>query len=426
MRAESGLRDRYVRSEEGVGVLATTTMEKVRAWRGPAVLSYGFRPFFLGGALYAGLVMALWVPWFLGEISLPSAFDPVSWHNHALLFGFVPAVVAGFLMTAVPNWTGRLPVVGWPLAGLVALWLAGRCAVALSLHLPPLVTALVTLAFPVVLALVIGREIVAGRNWRNLKVLAVLVGLTAAQAWFHALAAQGADTRPAAHAGLAAAVLLITLIGGRIVPSFTTNWLKRAKPGRLPAPPDGVDRFTLMATAVALVVWVAVPVFAGTGPTAAAMAVPALLIGAGLLNLVRLLRWVPHRTWGEPLVTVLPAAYAFVPLGFLLVGAGAALDQPALGTAGVHAWGAGAIGLMTLAVMTRASRAHTGRPLTAPAGTVGLYLAVTVAALTRIGATLWPDHWSALSLAAGGAWCAAFLGFALLYGPMLLRPRPVR
>ncbi|MBN8910655.1 MAG: NnrS family protein, partial [Rhizobiales bacterium] len=92
----------------------------------PAVLSLGFRPFFLLGALFAVIMVALWVPWFLGFIEVPTAFAPIAWHAHELLFGFVPAIVAGFLLTAVPNWTGRPPVAGWPLAGLVLVWLVGR------------------------------------------------------------------------------------------------------------------------------------------------------------------------------------------------------------------------------------------------------------------------------------------------------------
>lgn len=144
--------------------MTSTTISQIRGWTGPALLSYGFRPFFLFGALHAALMLALWVPWHIGLIALPSAFPPVAWHSHELLFGYVPAIVAGFLLTAVPNWTGRLPVVGWPLAGPAALWLLGRIAVAASLGVPPVLVALLPLAFPLALGLVIGRKIVAGRN----------------------------------------------------------------------------------------------------------------------------------------------------------------------------------------------------------------------------------------------------------------------
>ena len=152
----------------------TSSAEQMRAWRGPALLTYGFRPFFFGAGVWAALAMTLWVPMLSGRLTLPTAFDPVSWHAHEFLFGYVAAVIAGFLLTAVPNWTGRLPIVGWPLGALFALWLIGRLAVAASLHLPPIAVALADLAMPVALAAVIGREIVAGKNWRNLIVLAML------------------------------------------------------------------------------------------------------------------------------------------------------------------------------------------------------------------------------------------------------------
>ena len=152
----------------------TTTTEQMRAWTGPAILTFGFRPFFFGAAVWALLAMALWVPMLSGHLMLPTAFDPVSWHAHEFLFGYLGAVVAGFLLTAVPNWTGRLPIVGWWLGMLAGLWLVGRVVVAVSAGLPDVLVAVADLAFPVVFAALIAREIVAGKNWRNLIVLAML------------------------------------------------------------------------------------------------------------------------------------------------------------------------------------------------------------------------------------------------------------
>ncbi len=148
-----------------------TTMQLTRAWTGPALFSYGFRPFFLGAAVLAALLVGAWVPWLLGLVQVPSALPPVAWHQHELLFGFVPAVMAGFLLTAVPNWTGRLPVVGRPLIGLVALWIVGRVTLLVSLHLPAAAVALASLAFPIALVAVLAREILAvaiaatSRSW---------------------------------------------------------------------------------------------------------------------------------------------------------------------------------------------------------------------------------------------------------------------
>ncbi|HWL58539.1 MAG TPA: NnrS family protein [Paracoccus sp. (in: a-proteobacteria)] len=146
----------------------TTTAARMRAWTGPALLTYGFRPFFLGASLWAAGAMVLWILMLSGAVELPTRFDPVTWHAHEFLFGYLGAVVAGFLLTAVPNWTGRLPVVGWPLACLCLLWLIGRAAVAVSMHLPVWLVALADLSLSLALIGFLTREIVSGRNWRNL------------------------------------------------------------------------------------------------------------------------------------------------------------------------------------------------------------------------------------------------------------------
>ena len=396
----------------------STTAERMRQWTGPAWLGYGFRPFFLGAALWAAVVMALWIWMLAGGAGPPTRFDPVTWHAHELLFGYLGAVSAGFLLTAVPNWTGRLPIVGWPLGGLFALWLFGRLAVAVSGALPPLAAALADLAMPVTLAAVIAREIVAGRNWRNLPVLGILAALILGNAVFHWEAARGAYAAQGygLRLGLATGMMMIALIGGRIVPSFTRNWLVRQGSGALPAPPmQGFDRAALVALLAALALWVALPEAALSG---------AGLAAAGALHLARLARWCGHRTGAEPLVWVLHAGYAFLPLGALALGAGI-LWPGALGMAAAqHLWMAGAIGLMTLAVMTRATLGHTGRVLSAGPGTTALYLALIASVLARVAAGLWPGQAGSLQSLAGLAWLTAFGGFAGLYGPLLLCPRP--
>ncbi|MCL4675813.1 MAG: NnrS family protein, partial [Pararhodobacter sp.] len=235
--------------------MTATTAQQMRAWRGPAILTFGFRPFFFGGATWAALAMALWVPMLSGHLTLPTAFDPVSWHAHEVLFGYLGAVIAGFLMTAVPNWTGRLPIVGWRLGALAALWLSGRLVVLVSVALPASLVAVVDLAFPVALAYAIGREIVAGKNWRNLIVLAMLTVFALGNLVFHIEAAQGgyAAQGYGFRLGLGAGILMIGVIGGRIIPSFTRNWLAKRGPGRLPVPPmQKFDRVALAVLAAAL------------------------------------------------------------------------------------------------------------------------------------------------------------------------------
>lgn len=397
---------------------APTTMERSRAWTGPAVLSVGFRPFFLGGGLYAAGLIALWVPWFLGFVRLDTGMPPVAWHAHELLFGYVPAVVAGFLLTAVPNWTGRLPVVGWPLAALFAAWMAGRLGIAGAAVLGPVATAAATLLFPVALAAVTGREIIAGRNWRNLKGLAVLSLLIAAQGLFHWELWRSGHSVHGARLAVAATVVLIMLVGGRIIPSVTGNGLKKRGVARLPAPFSRFDRVAMGGGILALAVWT-------VQDAGGAIDRPAgiLLLLAGILQAVRLGRWQTHRTVVDPLILVLHTAYAFVPAGFLIAGWAALTGNPAYGSAALHAWTAGAIGGMTLAVMTRATLGHTGRDLSASRSTVVIYAAVTVAACARIAAALDPQRAMLLLPLAGAAWVAAFLLFTVVYGRMLLTAR---
>src|SRR6056297_1090537 len=395
--------------------MTASTAERMRAWRGPAILAYGFRPFFFGAAVWAVLAMMLWVPMLAGHVSLPTGFDPVSWHAHEFLYGYLGAVVAGFLFTAVPNWTGRLPIVGWPLGALAALWLAGRVAVMVSAGLPPLLVAAVDLAFPAAFALILLREIVAGRNWRNLMVLGILSLFILGNAFFHWEAAQGAYAAQGygLRLGLGAGILMIAVIGGRVVPSFTRNWLVKRRSRALPAAPmQPFDKAALVLLALALVLWVAWPLGALTGVALALV---------GVLHAVRLARWAGHRTFAEPLVMVLHAGYAFVPLGALALAA-EILAPGSFGMAGAqHFWMAGAIGLMTLAVMTRATLGHTGQELRAGAGTVTIYLALILSVIARVAGGVWPEFSGLLNTVAGLFWILAFGGFAVLYGALLLR-----
>jgi uncharacterized protein involved in response to NO len=389
-----------------------TTAERMRAHRGPAILSHGFRPFFLLGALWAALVVAVWLPLLTGSLTLPTAFAPLEWHVHELVYGYVAAVVTGFLLTAVPNWTGRLPVTGTPLLTLVALWAAGRAAILLSGRIGMLAAAAVDLLFLAAVIGVVAREIVAGKNLRNLKVL-VLVGLLlVGNAVFHAEAILEHGGGYGTRVGIGAIVMLIILIGGRIVPSFTHNWLVRERPGRLPIAFNRFDAVCVATAAAAIVCWIAWPQAAPTAVLAAASAV---------LHTLRLARWAGYRTAGEPLVLVLHVAYAFVPLGFVLLALAIAAPGLVVAAGALHAWTVGAIGTMTLAVMTRASLGHTGRTLTATPPIRLIYAAIVIAAAARILGAF--DIWrEGLLTVSAAAWVLAFAGFAAGIGPMLVRP----
>jgi uncharacterized protein involved in response to NO len=383
-----------------------------RLYTGPAILSLGFRPFFLAGALWAIVAVMLWLPQYFGELTLETAFQPLDWHAHEALFGYVAAIVTGFLFTAVPNWTGRLPMQGRPLLLLLLVWLAGRVAVAFSATTGWALAALVDCAFLALVFAAVAREIVAAKNLRNLKVLIFVGLLLAANVVFHIEAhAQGSATY-GRRFGVAATIALVMLIGGRVIPSFTHTFLQRRGPGRLPIPFNRFDGFCIGGSVAALAGWVLAPDNRIVG---------LMLIAAGVLNLVRLARWAGDRTSSEALVLILHLAYLFVPLGFVLSGMAAWTDIPF--SAGLHAWAVGAIGVMTLAVMTRASLGHTGQALRAGSGVQAIYAAVLLAAAARIVAALAPQWSFVLLHVAALAWAFAFFGFILAFGGALLRPK---
>ncbi|MBX3485864.1 MAG: NnrS family protein [Phenylobacterium sp.] len=380
-----------------------------RAYEGPALFSFGFRPFFLFGAIWSAAVVPLWLySYFHG------GFEALTreWHIHEMIFGFLGAVIAGFLTTAVPNWTGRMPVVGAPLCGLVALWMLGRVAM-LYPGILGAAAAVIDSLFLLAFAAVIWREVLTGRNWRNLPVCGLVTVFALANVASHlpATVASEAGVRLA----LAAASVLIALIGGRIVPSFTRNWMKARSLAPEPALFGPVDRAALGLTVVGAGLWVVAPQAAVSG----------LALGlAGLAHLVRLARWRGWRAAAEPLVWILHLGYGWLGAGLLLLG-GASLDPAVVPrSAGVHALTAGAVGVMTLAVMTRATRGHTGRPLAAGAGTLAIYVAINGAALLRVAAPFSGAGQPWLLGASGLAWSLAFGGFALAYGRMLTTPRP--
>lgn len=386
-----------------------TAVSRPRRHQGWPLLAGSFRPFFLFGSIYAGLAILVWLPVFYGEITLVSAFAPRDWHVHEMLYGYLPAVIAGFLFTAIPNWTGRLPIQGTPLLVLVLVWIAGRLCVSFSAETGWLVALLVDASFLSLIAAAAAREILAGRNWRNLTVVMMVLLLLAGNVAFHLEAHFNGAADVGIRTGIAVVVLLISLIGGRIIPSFTRNWLVRENPGRLPVPFGRFDTVVIAVSALVLASWVvssASNEFVGAG-----------LAFAGLLHLVRLGRWAGDRTWRERLLLILHVGYAFVPLGFLLAALSAfGLVPP---SAGIHAWMAGSAGIMTLAVMSRATLGHTGQQLTASAATQAIYAAIIVAALSRICAVIETSHSELLLHLAAFAWAAAFFGFALSFGPLL-------
>ncbi len=387
---------------------------KRRQYDGPSILSYGFRPFFLLGSLHAGFSILLWLPQFYGELELSTLFSPMDWHVHEMFFGYVAAVVTGFLFTAVPNWTGRMPIRGKPLLLLVLIWLCGRISVVFSAYLGWLATMLVDIAFLLAIVLVIGNEIIAGKNWKNLKVLLPLVVLFAANAGFHLESHFTGTSTISGRLALAAVLTLIMIIGGRIIPSFTRNWLVRENPGRLPAKIGRYDVISIAIGVLALAAWA----LSDDSVIAAG-----LLLAAAVLHAIRLGRWAGDRTLTDPLVAILHISYLFVPVGFALLGTSQIWPDDIPQAAGVHALAVGAIGSMTLSVMIRATLGHTGRALKAGFAAKLIFCAIVTSALARIAAAFVPDQADLLLHLAAFAWFIAFAGFGAAFGPAMTLPR---
>lgn len=388
-----------------------------------AAFSYGFRPFFLGAAIYAALAMALWIGWITSAALgwpvgwLPISGSAVAWHAHEMAYGFAVAAIGGFLLTAVPNWTGTLPLSGLPLIVLFAIWLAGRVAMGVSALLPyPLVVLLDVLFLPV-LGGFAARQLFVRPAPRNLVFLVLVAALTLANVLFHLGTAGYLATDPlaAVRAAISVVVLMIGIIGGRIIPAFTHNWLnvRRTSP-HMPRRIPRLDAAALISLALFTLLDIA-------GGPAALVGIVAL--AAAIANGARLALWRGFATRAEPIVWVLHLGYAWIVAGLALAALGAF-------TGGVpsamvsHAFGTGAIGTMIIAVMSRASLGHTGRRLVAARPIVWAYHLVTLAAVTRVAVpVVSPDYTSALLTMAAGAWIGAFCLFTFVYAPILTTPR---
>ena len=372
------------------------------------VLRLGFRPFYLGAALFAMLAVPFWVAVLLGHAPVALPVPALWWHAHEMLFGFAVAVIVGFLLTAGKAWTGLATPRGGALAALFMLWLAARLAGLLGSHL--LYAALDLLLLPV-MAAILTRLLLRAGNRRNLPLGAILLLLTVANAAFHAAVLGVVDIAPvrALHAGLALVVMIECVIAGRVIPAFTMS----ALPGVKLQVPRVLEQATLATTALGLALWVLAPPNAFTA---------AALGAAALLHAQRLWRWQPLRTRARPILWVLHAAYAWLPVGLLLL----ALSQlGAVGiSAGIHALAVGATGGLVIGMVTRTARGHTGRPLQVSRLEVAAYVLVAGAAVARVLLPLLaPQHLVIWLVAAAAAWGLAFALYLYVFAPWLLAPR---
>jgi len=387
-----------------------TTAQKMRAYTGPKLLERGFRPFFLGAGLFAAIAMPLWVAMLAFDVSLASSLAGRNWHLHEMLFGYLAAVIAGFLLTAIPNWTGRLPVVGRSLGALWGLWLAGRIAM-MFLQGVPVVAAVIDSAFLVVFAALLWREILAGKNIKNVPVCVIVSLLAIGNIAFHALWLTDNSTLQAERLGLGMIAILISLIGGRITPSFTRNWMMKQNITPLPAGFDTIDRVGLATGVAAIVVWIA---FAGH------MVSGVLFVVAALLYFYRVPRWRGLACLAEPLVVILHIGYLWLPIWFSLMAFSTFFPESLSQASALHALSAGAIGTMTVGVVTRATLGHSGQPLTADKWTILIYALIISGALLRIFVDWLPFDYLMVVSTAGALWSFGFALFVVIYGPMLL------
>ena len=378
-----------------------------------AFFSYGFRPFFFAGAIWASVSILLWTAALNGFISLPTSYGPVYWHAHELIFGYASAVMTGFILTAIPSWTGRDPIRGRKLAFLFAMWLCGRVAIWFSTSIGAVAAATIDSIFLLSVAALVFREIISSDNRRNLKVAFIFLLFAVANMGFHIeLIVRGFPIYSIRFA-ISLLVVLIMIIGGRIIPNFTHNWLVKHNRNIVPAPFGKFDIFAIVFSIFVLLCWNVFPSSVFTG---------LLLITAAAVHCIRLSRWSGIHTVNEPLVVILHIGYFFIPLGFATVGF--SVLWPALVPAGtaLHAWMTGAVGVMTLGVMTRAARGHTGRALTASRATVIVYLLVVIATFVRLATMFVPSFATVLLDLAALAWFGAFTIFAISYAPMFLLP----
>lgn len=379
-----------------------------------ALFAYGFRPFFLVAGLYAIIMLTIWLAVLLTGRWPDGLGSPAAWHGHEMLFGFAAAAIAGFLLTAVPNWTGERGYAGSRLVALVGLWLAGRVALNPLIPLPILPAAIIDLAFFPALCAMVLPSIVKARNRRNYILLLVLITLTLASAQYHVDRLgwlPGAWERGRTLA-IDMLLLMVALIGGRIVPSFTSSTLKRIG-CKTEIPTFGwFDRAALATLVLLALADLMQP--EGTMPGIASLM-------ASIAHAARLARWRGLRTLSQPILWVLHLAYAWIPVGLLLKSSWL-LTGAEIGQGWIHALTAGAFATMILAVMTRAALGHTGRDIVAARPTVAAYLLLTLAALVRVLAPVLPDAGLAYDVA-GGSWLLSFLLYLLVYAPILVTRR---
>ncbi len=362
----------------------------------------------MSAGLFAAVAIPVWIFMVTETENLMFHYPSRDWHVHEMVFGFLASVITGFLLTAMPNWTERPPIRGLPLMLLWAIWVAGRLA-STAPWFTPLVSALVDGVFLVIVAGIVWREILAAKAWERLP-MGVLISLYAsANLLFHGLFLNHTATDLSERMALVLVMVLLALIGGKITPGFTEDFFIQEGVSKQPAPFSRFDGLSVLVVGLAGLAWMV-----NLGPRITGCG----FLAAGVIHLIRLSRWYGWLTWREPLVLIMHVGYGWLAMSFLILG-GAMLGFGLHLEEALHALTTGAVGVMTLAVMTRASLGHTGRIKHAGPLTVLIYLLVNLGAMLRVfGPSLTPSGNVILGVAAG-CWSGAYLLFIVGYGPIL-------
>ena len=377
-----------------------------REYIGPVLFERGYRTFFLGAGIFAGFAIPLWIVVLKTGMEIPTSFSARDYHIHEMIFGYLSAVIAGFLLTALPNWTGRPAIVGWRLALLSALWVCGRIAVITSASWP-LAAAIVDASFLLVVAGVAWREVLAGGNIRNVPICLMISLVALANVTYHVVQLDGADMAWVERGALGIITILIALVGGRVIPNFSTNWMKQNDISPLPVPFSLFDKLALLGTLITIVSWIAAPQSELTGYLFSALFV---------LHVIRMFRWRGWQTFGEPLVFILHVGYMWLPIWFGLTGLAILAPDLFSASSALHALTAGTIGMMPMAIMTRAILGHSGRKLTANRATQMIYVLIFCGALLRVFAETLPFDYLSVVSASGTLWAGGFILFVFVYG----------
>jgi uncharacterized protein involved in response to NO len=380
------------------------------------IFQNSFRPFFIAAGIWATLAVPFWLLNYFGIMIVIDNFNILLWHQHEILYGFVAAAIAGFILTAIPNWTGRLPIKNKPLAILVFLWILGRVGFLTTAIFGTITTSLMDLPFLIVLVLVIIREIVSGKNWRNLPVIILISFFTLGNILVHLQIHEIIDS---AELGIRLSTfvlsILLALIGGRIVPSFTRNWLAQNKANKFPRPFGNFDKISLISLVVFVFAQVIIPHHQATS---------LLALLAGMLHGIRLIRWKVWMTLAEPLIWILHVGYMWLCVALVLIGLSGLTDFVPY-TSSYHALTVGAFSTMILAVMTRASLGHTGRTIKATLGTTTIFIFITIAAILRVYEPFINESGTLILSLSGIFWTLSFALFIFIYFPILTQPRKV-